>query len=865
MTNRTVKVVVKGDVSDFNRAMLAAAASSKAFSNSLDSSRNQMSGLIQAGLALAPALAPIGAAAIPVVTGLANQLGFAAGAAAVTTVAFKGVGKALGDLNDYRLKPTGENLANLQNSMAAISPAGRDLVNFLQDLRPEFSGLQDIAQEGMFPGVQQGITELLKNGPLIEQFFRTVSATVGDLFAEGGDNLNDPRWQAFFEFLNREAKPTLEAMARTLGNFTDGLAQMWMAFEPANDRFSAGFLNMSRDFAEWAGGLSTSGGFQDFLAYLERTGPMVSDALGSISNALVETAKALAVVGDVALPVLTLMFDAFAGLMSSPIGPTLLGIAAALGAISTAMRVARFSNLTAVGAGIGVLRDLPALGRGALVAKRDFLDFGKGLDNFGGNVVRASTATQKLGSALAKGGKIGAGAAGLAFVMSDLDDKMGLTNATSFALAGGLLSGTGLGAALGFAVGATVDLAHANDDLHDAVKRAADAAGNSSVSYDAQAAALDVAKRKLEELTRAENSLRSPGGSGGLSLGDRIKGGKSLVEGMFGKSDSEEAAAAIRQIEKATADQKFAELGMTDVMGGATQSIRDHTEALYDDIAAKRASVSETLGSIGGEIAWEAAIDSATQTIRENGKATNINSEAGRANVGAIHNMIDAWNSLTPAGQAARGGMDAARKAIYDAARAAGFGKKKARELVDMLIDLDGIDPSVKVDVETAAAIRKLQGLQRKINGMRGRTIGIHIQSSYGGGTKTADADGSVKDYFGMGGFHENHVAQIAPANTIRMWAEPETGGEAYIPLAASKRDRSIDIWTETGRRLGVMANYANGGFGIGPLRPAETSRNGGSPLAQRDLARAVTEGIHGATFQIAADGRSLQVRMRGV
>ena len=57
----------------------------------------------------------------------------------------------------------------------------------------------------------------------------------------------------------------------------------------------------------------------------------------------------------------------------------------------------------------------------------------------------------------------------------------------------------------------------------------------------------------------------------------------------------------------------------------------------------------------------------------------------------------------------------------------------------------------------------------------------------------------------------ENHRAQIAPAGAWRVWAEPETGGESYIPLAASKRNRSRQIWWETGRRLGVVP-MADGG-----------------------------------------------------
>lgn len=66
---------------------------------------------------------------------------------------------------------------------------------------------------------------------------------------------------------------------------------------------------------------------------------------------------------------------------------------------------------------------------------------------------------------------------------------------------------------------------------------------------------------------------------------------------------------------------------------------------------------------------------------------------------------------------------------------------------------------------------------------------------------------------FADGGL-EDHRAQIANGSTIRVWAEPETGGEAYIPLAPHKRQRSLSIWKETGRRLGVpVVPFADGGL----------------------------------------------------
>ncbi|WP_372728977.1 phage tail tape measure protein [Nocardioides sp.] len=91
-----------------------------------------------------------------------------------------------------------------------------------------------------------------------------------------------------------------------------------------------------------------------------------------------------------------------------------------------------------------------------------------------------------------------------------------------------------------------------------------------------------------------------------------------------------------------------------------------------------------------------------------------------------------------------------------------------------------------------------LTGLgKRPIAGVGGRVGGL------------IEADGGVVSYYADGGM-ESHVAQIAPAGAWRVWAEPETGGEAYIPLSPAKRARSLDIWQETGRRLNA---FADGGF----------------------------------------------------
>lgn len=137
----------------------------------------------------------------------------------------------------------------------------------------------------------------------------------------------------------------------------------------------------------------------------------------------------------------------------------------------------------------------------------------------------------------------------------------------------------------------------------------------------------------------------------------------------------------------------------------------------------------------------------------------------------------------------------------------------------DYRIAVEGVTPVV--DVDTATALTKIQTLMNVLTKLPSATVPV------GTGTVLLEKDGGVVDYYANGGFNERHVAQIASAGAMRVWAEPETGGEAYIPLSPMKRARSLQIWEETGRRLGVQG-YADGavvGGGSAPAARAKADR----------------------------------------
>lgn len=94
---------------------------------------------------------------------------------------------------------------------------------------------------------------------------------------------------------------------------------------------------------------------------------------------------------------------------------------------------------------------------------------------------------------------------------------------------------------------------------------------------------------------------------------------------------------------------------------------------------------------------------------------------------------------------------------------------------------------------------QKWESVKNWVGGTKDRLSGM-----FGFGSGRSHANGGVVSYYANGGVRENHVAQIAPAGSWRVWAEPETGGEAYIPLAQSKRVRSTAILATVADKFGL-------------------------------------------------------------
>lgn len=235
-----------------------------------------------------------------------------------------------------------------------------------------------------------------------------------------------------------------------------------------------------------------------------------------------------------------------------------------------------------------------------------------------------------------------------------------------------------------------------------------------------------------------------------------------------------------------------------------------------------------------------AKVDEQIQKAREGqeGYALTLDqsSQAGRDNLSMLNDLAaDSQNAAlaqyTLDGNTAnyKSTLEAGRQAVIDRAMALGATAEEATNLANQIYAIP-TEHQFTLIAETAEAAARIQRIQDAVSNLKDKTVHINVTMPNGAPVtdkQLADqfgfgsANGRVVDYFADGGMTENHVAQIAPAGSWRVWAEPETGGEAYIPLAPSKRVRALQVWRETGRRLGAET-YANGGTRQGSLQYAQ-------------------------------------------
>lgn len=367
------------------------------------------------------------------------------------------------------------------------------------------------------------------------------------------------------------------------------------------------------------------------------------------------------------------------------------------------------------------------------------------------------------------------------------------------------------------AVKAMEDQAKATHDLIDAQKTLQDIILGERGSWRGLYDAIDAANAAVEKNGQTLDITTAAGRANQAALDDLAKSGWELVESMEKNGATMEDMQAamtltrdnfisVAQSMGLSADQAAA---LADQLNLIPTNIESHVTAETQEAnASVDAFIAYVQAQNGGTITINATNDSAITTILETlGYAKN---QDGTITIDA--NSDPAIAQLV----ASVGQVDAATGTVT----IDGNNEQANAKLDAIKVAIDGYSPYVNINANDYVS-SKMEGIKSAWNGQTWY-VNIVGQYSQSGGPST-QADGSVLSFYAGGGFHrERHVAQIAPAGAWRVWAEPETGGEGYIPLAKSKRKRSEAI-------LARIADIFGGTYVPGGATPYATGGVGGN------------------------------------
>lgn len=298
-------------------------------------------------------------------------------------------------------------------------------------------------------------------------------------------------------------------------------------------------------------------------------------------------------------------------------------------------------------------------------------------------------------------------------------------------------------------------------------------------------------------------------------------------------------------------DASAAELTLADLLIEISESEEEVT------IAGNRAKIDQTLGEVIGDV------DESDGTVTING-----NRLPADMTVDQLLRMIDTSeedvkiNADDQKGQRKLLGFESDVRGAEEFAKINATDSKAQTVLSGTERDIKNTQANVKIGANSTPLNNWIAGMAGKVL----TTAYINVaqrQIGGSGGAKhmaTPVADGAIFEAFAHGGVREHHVAQIAPAGAWRVWAEPETGGEAYIPLALAKRSRSEAILAEVADRFGMMLmpatahQFVTGGAHAAPPSPSRATSSIDSGLPRHVVLQIGDREISGLIREVAGE-----------
>lgn len=491
---------------------------------------------------------------------------------------------------------------------------------------------------------------------------------------------------------------------------------------------------------------------------------------------------------------------------------------------------------------------LPVIGIAAAAAGAAFLYFGAQAEQSRQHVAELTNAIREDSGAIGENTR--------AYVAKKLSDADALAAANRL----GISLSTVTDAALGNA-DAIAEVKRVTDQATNNYQDASAAAQNRAIDADTVAKAVGVENRAVQE----------------------------------GIEKSKDLTAATTASASATATQAGSAADAAKALQSQASAAKSAADEIQKETAALWGQIDATLAASGSTRGLYAAADAAAESFKKNGKTLSNNTEAGRANADALEKIVAATESAIQAN--AKNGAGAAdlnkilgeghdafvktATSILGSAKAAedlwatyklnpgvvetlvkqNGAQAAQREVANFLELLASTPPEKRAQVISEFNATGTAEAKAALAAITDKNVTVTLQIAYNQlqqqilAAKRAaqnqgiinSANGNILHFYSNGGF-ENHAPRIFRDGVTRIFNEPETGGESYIPLGLSKRAQAIPIWKQTGHELGI---FADGGFS-GRMTPAVQRWNPPNVNVSPSVG-----------VQVLLDGRELRHEMR--
>lgn len=309
----SVLVRIAAQAKDFNRTLNRVEKKLEGFQKT---SRRVSRGTIAAFAGLAPAITPIGAAAVGAAGAIAASFASAsvalAGFGAVAVSVLKDVfevsediekinekiekAQALGDQKKVNklLKEREHILSKLSKEQRRAADALADFKDFWEDFAKSF-------EKPVIDIFIKSLNILKRTIKGLEPSFRAAMNAIDRMMDRLGEATQAKGFQDFFKWMETSAGPAVESFGNTAMNIIGGVMNLLMAFDPITKDVQDGLEGMSKKFLEWSQSLKGSESFKSFLDYVRANGPKVVNILRNIARLGRDIMAAFAPLGSVVL------------------------------------------------------------------------------------------------------------------------------------------------------------------------------------------------------------------------------------------------------------------------------------------------------------------------------------------------------------------------------------------------------------------------------------------------------------------------------------------------------------------------------------------------------------------------------------